>query len=193
MTQTSGRSVSSVAQTASSSVSARISTASAPPSRAARSETCAADSSPVTSSARRPLRAIAPSAREQERRLPDARLAADEDERGRHEPAAEHPVELGDAGRDALGLVGGDVADRNRAARPRRADFGRRAVELLDERPERAAARALSEPAARLVVPHSAHVNWTVTFATRSQSRSAVRRRPSRKCAIRLQVSAQVA
>ena len=52
-----GRSRSSVAQTASSSVSARISTASQPPSRAARSFTCAADSSPVTSSARRLARA----------------------------------------------------------------------------------------------------------------------------------------
>ena len=61
ITQTAGRSRSSVAQTASSSVSARISTPSQPPSRAARSFTCATDSSPVTSSARR-SREIAPSA-----------------------------------------------------------------------------------------------------------------------------------
>ena len=53
ITQTSGRSRSSVAQTVSSSVSARISTFPAPPRRAARSFTCAVDSSPVTSKARR--------------------------------------------------------------------------------------------------------------------------------------------
>ena len=53
MTQTAGRSRSSVAQIASRSVSARISTRSAPPRRVARSLTCAFDSSPVTSSARR--------------------------------------------------------------------------------------------------------------------------------------------
>ena len=62
ITQTAGRSCSRVAHTVSSSVSARISTVSAPPSRVARNETCAADSSPVTRSARRPSRAIAPSA-----------------------------------------------------------------------------------------------------------------------------------
>ena len=61
ITQTAGRSRSSVAQIASRSVSARISTRSAPPSRAARSLTCAVDSSPVTSSARR-SREIAASA-----------------------------------------------------------------------------------------------------------------------------------
>ena len=48
-TQTSGRSVRSVSQTVSSSVSARIWTFPAPPSRSARSFTWATDSSPVTS------------------------------------------------------------------------------------------------------------------------------------------------
>ncbi len=61
ITQTSGRSRSSVAHTTSRFVSARISTCSAPPSRAARSFTCAVDSSPVTSRARR-SREIAASA-----------------------------------------------------------------------------------------------------------------------------------
>ena len=61
ITQTAGRSRSTVSQTTSSSVSARISTSSQPPSRAARSFTCATDSSPVTRSARR-SREIAPSA-----------------------------------------------------------------------------------------------------------------------------------
>ena len=66
---------------------------------AARSFTCATDSSPVTSSARRVCE-IGAERREQQRRLADAGLAADEHERGRHEAAAEHAVELGDAGRD---------------------------------------------------------------------------------------------
>ena len=70
---------------------------------------------------------------EQERRLPDARLPADEDERGRNETAAEHAVELGDAGGDALGLVDRDVADRDGLRRTRRRRLRRRAVELLDE------------------------------------------------------------
>ena len=47
--------------------------------------------------------------REQQRRLADPRLAADEHERGRDEPAPEHPVELGNARRDALGLTCLDV------------------------------------------------------------------------------------
>ena len=93
ITQTSGRSRSSVAHTASSSVSARISTCSEPPSRAARSFTCATDSSPVTSSARRP-RGDRSERREEQRRLADAGLAADEDEPRRHEAAAEDSVEL---------------------------------------------------------------------------------------------------
>ena len=48
MTQTSGRSRSSVAQTSSRFVSARMWTSAPPPRRSARSFTCAADSSPVT-------------------------------------------------------------------------------------------------------------------------------------------------
>ena len=84
---------------------------------------------------------------EQERRLPDARLPADEDERGGNETAAENPIELGHAGGDALGLVDRDVADRDGLRRTRRRRVRRRAVELLDEGAERAAARALSEPA----------------------------------------------
>ncbi len=46
---------------------------------------------------------------QQERRLADAGLAADEHERRRDEPAAEHAVELGDAGRHPLRFVGRHV------------------------------------------------------------------------------------
>ena len=105
-----------------------------PPSRAARSFTCAVDSSPVTSSARRPAAEIAPSALEQERRLADARLAADEHEAGRHEPAAEDAVELGNAGRDPLRLLGVDVDEAEE-----RPGGGRRGL-------QRAGASSTSEP-----------------------------------------------
>src|SRR5207244_800982 len=81
---------------------------------------------------------------EEQRRLADAGLAADEHERGGHETAAEHAVELGDTGRDALGFVGLDVDEAQERA-------GRRGMltadEPLDQRSERAAARAAAEPA----------------------------------------------
>ncbi len=84
---------------------------------------------------------------EQERRLPDPRFAADEDERGGNETAAENPIQLGYTGGDALGLVDRDIADRDRLRRTRRRRVRRRPVELLDEGAEGAAAGAASEPA----------------------------------------------
>src|SRR5437868_15301186 len=81
---------------------------------------------------------------QQERRLADAGLAADQDERGRHEAAAEHAVELGDTRRDAVGFVGVDV-DEPKERACRRGVLSAHA--LLDERAERAAARAAAEPA----------------------------------------------
>ena len=48
----------------------------------------------------------------QQRRLADARLAADERDRAGHEPAAEHPVELGDAGRAGRRTRRVDLGDR---------------------------------------------------------------------------------
>ena len=73
-----------------------------PPSRAARSFTCATDSSPVIRSARRSrLRSRRARCRSSVD-LPTPGLAADEDERRGHEPAAEHAVELRDAGGDPL-------------------------------------------------------------------------------------------
>ena len=59
---------------------------------------------------------------QEERRLADAGLAADEDERRGHEAAAEHAVELGDAGRDPRRLLDLDVDEPQQrlAARRRR-------------------------------------------------------------------------
>ena len=56
---------------------------------------------------------------QQQRRLADTGLAADEHERRRDEAAAEHAVELGDAGRDALGLGGVDVDEPQQRLRRR--------------------------------------------------------------------------
>ena len=137
-----------MAQIASSDVSARISTRPAPPSRSARSFTCAADSSPVTSSARRSTE-IARERHQQQRRLADSGLTADQDERGGDEPAAEHTVELGEPCRDPLGGFDLDLVEAERGARlaaRRSRELGGR---LLDERPEGAAARAAPEPAGR--------------------------------------------
>ena len=119
---------------------------SAPPSRAARSFTCATDSSPVTRSARRvgAHRAAAPSAAASTCRRPARRR------RGRARP--------GRARRRARGRAPGRRCDPRRPPRRRRRraagaasrgavaarDVGRR---LLDQRPERAAAGALAEPA----------------------------------------------
>jgi hypothetical protein len=50
-----------------------------------------------------------PESTEEKRRLADAGLTADEHERRRDETTAEHAVELGHAGRNALGLLGDDV------------------------------------------------------------------------------------
>ena len=193
MTQTSGRSASSVAHTVSSSVSARISTASAPPSRAARRETCAADSSPVTRSARRPLRAIAPSAVSRSVDFPTPGSPPTRTSDAGNEPAAENAVELGDAGRDALGLVGRRRRRSERASTGRAAaELRRRAVKLLDERPEGAAARALPEPAARCRATLGARElngdlrHGTASLGTRSDT---VRHESAR---VRLQVGRRV-
>ena len=82
--------------------------------------------------------------RQQQRRLTDAGLAADEHERGRHEPATKDTVELGNPGGDPRCLVDLDVDEAQK--RPRRS-FGRCAADdLLDERSEGVAPGALSEP-----------------------------------------------
>ena len=72
--------------------------------------------------------------RQQERRLPDAGLTADEHERGRHEAAAEDAIELGDPGRDPLRRLGIDVDEaQERLRRHFCAICG--GQDVLDERP----------------------------------------------------------
>ena len=85
---------------------------------------------------------------QQQRRLADARLAADEHQRAGHDAAAEHAIELADAGRQPLGHdridVGVELRPR-RAARARNASRSppaptrRRDRALLDHRVPRAA------------------------------------------------------
>ena len=59
---------------------------------------------------------------EQQGRLADAGLARHEHDGAGHQPAAEHPVELADAGGARLGAADVDLADRQRRA----LDAGRR-------------------------------------------------------------------
>ena len=117
---------------------------------------------------------------QEERGLADPRLAADEDERGGHEPSSEHAVELGNSGRDPLPFARRDVAERRRRPRSRR---GRllRGVQLLGERAESAAAGALPEPARAGGAALGAHVLDEDFRRHSSQCRNAVRRRRSRK------------
>ena len=182
MTHTSGRSASSVAQTESSSVSARMSTDSAPPSRAARSDTCDADSSPVTSSARRPARAIAPSA--VSRRVdfptpgspPTSTSDAGTSPPPRTRSSSATPVEMRSASSTRTDPMGTGFSGDGRGA------LGRRAVQLLDEGAEDAAARALPEPAAGGRATFGAReldgdLRHRLSLGTRSDAT------PSRKCA----------
>jgi hypothetical protein len=92
-----------------------------------------------------------------ERGLADARRAAEQDERAGDETAAEHPVELADAGAQARHALDRDVAQRNRPRRrPAAARAGthggapaaraRGGRALLDERVPLAAARAAAVP-----------------------------------------------
>ena len=57
---------------------------------------------------------------QQQRRLADARLAAEQDERAGHDAAAEHAIELVDAGRQARVLLDLDVGVELRAPPPSR-------------------------------------------------------------------------
>ena len=121
----------------------------APPSRSARSFTCAADSSPVTSSARR-SREIDASAISSRVDLPTPGSPPTRTSDAGTMPAAQDPVELGQAGGDARRPPrsrlrrGGAASGRFRSSRGQPAPGRKR---FLDERPERAAARALAEPA----------------------------------------------
>jgi hypothetical protein len=83
--------------------------------------------------------------RQEECRLADTRLAADEHERSRHEPATQDPIELGDAGRDPVGLLCNDIDEPEQWLRR---DLHRCRSRLLDKGAERVAAGALAEPTA---------------------------------------------
>src|SRR5262249_58027289 len=85
---------------------------------------------------------------EQQRRLADPGLSADQHERRGDEPAPEDAIQLRDSRGDPLGLLDTHGRERDWLRRARnRIRLG--PVELLDERAESAAARALPEPAAR--------------------------------------------
>ena len=92
---------------------------------------------------------------QQQRRFADARLAADQQRRARHQSAAGHPVELGDAGEKARRLVGGGAEgfeEKCLAPVLRFWHAGRRRgakVGLLDQRVPALASRALPRPARR--------------------------------------------
>ncbi len=150
-TRTSGPTSSIAARISGRPVSARrCSPGATAPRRSARSRTCAADSSAVTSRQRLPPSARAATRLEQQARLADPRLAAQQGHRARHEAAAEHPVELADAGRPGrLGRQvdlgqGHGTSSRPHPAGGRGAGGGRRA--LLDEGAPLVARRAAAQP-----------------------------------------------
>ncbi len=90
---------------------------------------------------------------QQQGRLADAGIATDQQRRAAHEAAAGHPVELGDAGADARGVVGGagKGGQRHRAALAELAGCRARpdaaAGALFDQRVPFAAVIALALPA----------------------------------------------
>jgi hypothetical protein len=101
---------------------------------------------------------------QQQRRLADAGLAADQQRRARHDAAAGDAVELGEPGRDARNLVGGLgqglELDHAPLRRPRQAGARRRRhVGLLDQRIPLAAGDALAGPARRHA-PQFWQTNW---------------------------------
>jgi len=100
---------------------------------------------------RQPLAGERSTRLERQRRLADARIAAHEDDGALHEAAAEHAVELAEAGRAADGFAGRHRGEGTRRGglRDARAPpaLARRGHGLLDQRVPRVAAGALAEPA----------------------------------------------
>ena len=79
--------------------------------------------------------------------LADARLAPDEGDRPRHEPAAEHPIDLGDARRPGVGGRVDDIGHAGRTGgRRRRGCVVAPDVDLLDHRVPRPAPAAAPDP-----------------------------------------------
>ena len=103
----------------------------------------------MTRSARRPLAGDGAERGEEQRGLADARLAAEQHERGGHEAASEDAVELRHARGDPRSLLDANVPEPLRRAWSARGGLSVATVELLHQRPERAAAGALAEPASR--------------------------------------------
>jgi hypothetical protein len=92
-----------------------------------------------------------------ERGLSDARLAREQHHRSRHESAAEHAVELADAGGETRHRVGVDLGEPAllravRFAREQLAGLGRGDRALFDQRRPGAALGAAPKPA-RLLGP----------------------------------------
>src|SRR5439155_24001535 len=94
---------------------------------------------------------------QREGRLADAGLAAHEDERRGHEPAAENAVELRDTRRDPLRLLRVDLDEPEQRTGGSRLLAGRRRA-LLDEAPECGAARTSAEPPARRISALAARI-----------------------------------
>src|SRR3954463_3131492 len=87
---------------------------------------------------------------QEERRFADAGVAAEERHLARHEPAAERPVELAEAGGDALAFGGRDRIERHRFRRLRGVAMRTRLFHRrLAERAGGAAGRTAAEPLQR--------------------------------------------
>ena len=121
---------------------------------------------------------------EEQRGLADPRVAGDEDEARRHEAAAEHAVELGDAGRKPVGVGGLDLDEPQDGlalrARGARAP-GRGGGALLHERPPAVAGRTATEPFPGRVAAFGACVLDGCRLRHGSESRAAARRRAARE------------
>ena len=83
---------------------------------------------------------------EQQRALADPGLAGQQDRRARDQPAAEHPVELGDAAGAERGLLDRDLADRHRRAGDRAGAGARLRRAGLGDRSPRLALAAAADP-----------------------------------------------
>ena len=115
-----------------------------------------------------PLRGHGRKSHEEERRLADPGVAGDEHEARRDEAAAEHAVELGDAGRDPLGVGGLDLDEAEQAAGPAAgaprtpgAGASARSSTSVPHSPHDGQ-RPSHFP---VVYPHSEHACWRAAFA----------------------------
>jgi hypothetical protein len=115
---------------------------------------------------------------EQERRLADAGLAAEQHERSRHDTPAEHAIEFVDAGREARVLLDLDVRVQTRGAggagqrvamrgRRGRVDAAVLRRPLLDVRVPRAAVATAAKPLRRLRSAFLTDEDWFRGFSHR--------------------------